>query len=182
MSSREDQAKIYFLKVLLSPDFDHSDVILKSQISLVARGGCLGRGLTHKQGEGGMPVPARSTEEWWGASGWPLVHTAAVHPCLPCHGTSPASKWFMWSDLLLSVTSDLWTSWNEPRGEGGKVTEGCLKERLHASPLQKAKRIIFHRSSIISTLPGHLVGRKTANWWQPWNKQLQRFLFFSTCR
>lgn len=130
------------------------------------------------EGNGGLPVPPGSAGEQRGASRWPRVHTAAVHPHLPCCSTLPASKWFMWSDLLLSVTSDLWTSWNEPRGEGRKVTEGCLKERLHTSPLWKAKRIIFYRSSIISTLPGHLVGRKTANWWQPWNKQLKRFLFF----
>lgn len=138
------------------------------------------------EGNGGLPVPPGSAGEQRGASRWPRVHTAAVHPHLPCCSTLPASKWFMWSDLLLSVTSDLWTSWNEPRGEGRKVTEGCLKERLHTSPLWKAKRIIFYRSSIISTLPGHLVGRKTANWWQPWNKQLKRFLFFffffPTCR
>lgn len=133
----------------------------------------------HKQGEWGvgLPVLLRSAGEHW-ASWWPLVHTAVVHLHLPCCSTSPASEWLMRSDLLLSVTSDLWTSWNEPQGGGGKVTEGCLKERLHTSPLWKAKHIIFHRSSIISALPGHLVGRKTANWWQPWNKQLKRFLFF----
>lgn len=89
-----------------------------------------------------------------------------------------ATKWFMWSDLLLSVTSDLWTSWNEPQGEGGKVTERCLKEKLHTSTLWKAKHIIFCTSSIIFPLPGHLVGRKTVNWWQPWNKQLERLFFF----
>lgn len=133
----------------------------------------------HEQGEwgAGLPVLLKSAGEWW-ASWWPLVHTAVMHLHLPCCSTSPASEWLMRSDLLLSVTSDLWTSWNEPRGGGGKVTEGCLKERLHTSPLWKAKRILFHRSSIISALPGHLVGRKTANWWQPWNKQLKRFLFF----
>lgn len=60
----------------------------------------------------------------------------------------------------------------------GRWQRGCLKERLHTSTLWKTKRIIFHRSSIISTMPGHLVGRKTANWWQPRNKQLKRFLFF----
>lgn len=141
-------------------------------------GGGLGCGPTHERGEEGLLVPPDSAGERWGASRWPLVHTAVVHPRLPCCSTLPASEWFMWSDLLLSVTSDLWTSWNEPQGEGGKVTEGCLKERLHTSPLWKAKRIIFRRSSIISTLPGHLVGRKTANWWQPWNKQLKRFLVF----
>lgn len=90
-----------------------------------------------------------------------------------------ATKWFMWSDLLLSVTSDLWTSWNEPQGEGGQVTEGCLKEKLHTSTLWKAKHIIFCSSSIIFSLPGHLVGRKTVNWWQPWNTQLESLFFFN---
>jgi len=142
---------------------------------------------THSHGQGaGFPVfPHRSEDdedlpafphEWRGASRWPLAHTAAVYLRVPA---PVATRWFMWSDLLLSVTSDLWTSWNEPRGEGGKVTEGCLKEKLHTSTLWKAKHIIFCSSSIIFSLPGHLVGRKTVNWWQPWNTQLERLCFFN---
>lgn len=125
----------------------------------------------------GLGLPG-SLRKWRGASWWPLVHTATVHPCLTCCSASATTEWFMRSDLLLSVTSDLWTSWNEPQGEGGKVTEGCLKERLHTSTLWKAKRVIFQCSFIISTMPGHLVGRKTANWWQPWNRQLKKLFFY----
>lgn len=135
----------------------------------------------------GADIRCIPTKEWgwWGLARVPtrvvrrVSMTSGSHsPCTLAFPAPAATKWFMWSDLLLSVTSDLWTSWNEPQGEGGKVTERCLKEKLHTSTLWKAKHIIFCTSSIIFPLPGHLVGRKTVNWWQPWNKQLERLFFF----
>lgn len=131
------------------------------------RGGlCVKCGPQHEGGLG-------SAGECWGASWWPPVHTAAARPRLPrCCSTSRViyGIWFAAVSYLWFVNKLEWAS---GRGQGGD--RGMLERKVtHLPPLRGAERVTCHWSSVISTLPGHLGGRKTANWWQPWNKHLKR--------
>lgn len=111
---------------LLGPSkFDLSDMILSSQNHVSPRG----------QSESLFGTQGRA-----GARRWELrehrddLGFTRRRRGLALPAAAPPER-FMGPDLLLSVTPDLWTSWNEPRGEGGKRTEGCLKGRFHTSPL-----------------------------------------------
>lgn len=107
----------------------------------------------------------------WGAWWWPR---------LPHHSTSPViyEVWFAAVTYLWYVNKLEWAS-----GRGWEGDRGMLEKKVSCLPLLwGAEGVICHWSSVISASPGQ-GGRKTANWWQPWNKHLRSLrVILTTCR